>query len=174
MNEDCTIISIELLAAIKVQFHIDWEGIHGISHWARVYSNGMRLSEQTGANTKVVQLFAAFHDSRRYNESRDDRHGPRGAELAAEFLGNYFELSNEEFDLLYQACCLHTTAATHESITVQTCFDADRLDLGRVGIVPKAEYLCTDFARSQEMIDWAYQRSIDGVVPNNVLRMFVL
>ena len=90
-------ISNELITAIKEQFHINWKGLHGISHWARVYSNGMRLSELTGANTKVVQLFSVFHDSRRYNESRDDQHGPRGAELAVKLRGKHFELSDEEF-----------------------------------------------------------------------------
>jgi len=162
-------ITNKLIAAIKKQFHIDWKGLHGISHWARVYSNGMRLSEHTGANIKVVQLFSVFHDSRRYNESKDDQHGPRGAELAVKLRENHFELSNEEFDLLYQACRLHTRAETHESITVQTCLDADRLDLGRVGILPEVKYLCTDAAKSQEMISWAYKRSLDGIIPDTVL-----
>ena len=165
-------ISNELITAIKEQFRINWKGLHGISHWARVYSNGMRLSEHTGANIKVIQLFSVFHDSRRYTENRDMQHGSRGAELAVKLRGNYFELSDDEFDLLYQACRLHTITETHESITVQTCFDADRLDLGRVGILPKAKYLCTDPARSQEMISWAYQRSVDGVVPDNLLGIF--
>jgi len=55
---------------------------------------------------------------------------------------------------------------------VQTCFDADRLDLGRVGKMPKTKYLCTDAGKSQEIIAWAHQRSIDGVVPDNVLGLF--
>ncbi|MCK5070250.1 MAG: hypothetical protein KAR01_06900 [Desulfocapsa sp.] len=166
-------ITNELITTIKKQFQVDWEGIHSINHWARVYSNGIRLSEHTGANIKVVQLFSVFHDSRRYNENRDPQHGHRGAELAVKLRGNYFELSDEEFDLLYQACRLHTNAKTHESITVQTCFDADRLDLGRVGILPKAKYLCTDVAKSEEMILWAHQRSIKGNVPDNILGRFV-
>ena len=45
-------------------------------------------------------------------------------------------------------------------MTVQTCWDADRLDLGRVGIRPLAERLCTDVARDPVLIEWAYQRSI--------------
>ena len=165
-------ITNRLIATIKKQFQVDWEGLHGINHWARVYSNGMRLSECTGANMKVIQLFSVFHDSRRYNENRDMQHGPRGAELAVKLRGNYFELSDKEFDLLYQACRLHTIAGNHESITVQTCFDADRLDLGRVGILPKAKYLCTDAAKTEEMIFWAHQRSLNGKIPDNILDRF--
>jgi uncharacterized protein len=32
-------------------------------------------------------------------------------------------------------------------VTVQTCWDADRLDLVRIDIQPEAERLCTDAAR---------------------------
>ena len=167
------LITPELITEIKGQFRINWSGIHGISHWARVFDNGMKLSEQTGANQKVIQLFSVFHDSKRYNEHLDPKHGPRGAELATQLRKNHFPLlTDEEFDLLHQACSLHTKATTHDNITVQTCFDADRLDLGRVGKVPKGKYLCTDAGKSQEMIAWAHQRSIDGVIPDNVLGLF--
>ena len=168
-------ITSELIVEIRKQFRINWNGIHGISHWARVYDIGMKISELTGANQKVVQLFSIFHDSRRHNEHTDPKHGPRGAELAGQLRENHFPmLTDEEFDLLDQACCLHTTAETHDNITIQTCFDADRLDLGRVGMVPNAKYLCTDSAKSKEMIAWAYQRSIDGEIPDNVLGLFLL
>jgi uncharacterized protein len=43
---------------------------------------------------------------------------------------------------------------------VLTCWDADRLDLGRVGIRPLAERLCTDAARQPAMLQWAYRRSL--------------
>lgn len=94
----------------------------------------MKLTEQTGANQKVIQLFSIFHDSRRHNEHLDPKHGLWGAELATQLRENHFPLlTDEEFDLLHQACFLHTKAATHDNITVQTCFDADRLDLGISG-----------------------------------------
>jgi uncharacterized protein len=159
-------ISNELIITIKKQFHLNWKGIHGISHWTRVCSNGMRLAEQTGAHIKVIQLFSVFHDSRRLNEGSDVLHGPRGAELAVALRGNHFDLNDEEFALLHQACSLHTTTESHENITVQTCFDADRLDLGRVGIVPDPQYLCTDIAKAAETIEWAYERSVNGVIPD--------
>jgi uncharacterized protein len=54
-------------------------------------------------------------------------------------------------------------------ITVQTCFDADRLDLGRVGKIPDPRLLCTDAAKDPKTIDWANQRSVSGYVPDNYL-----
>jgi len=47
-------------------------------------------------------------------------------------------------------------------ITVQTCWDADRLDLGRVGKTPRVEKLCTEEARDPVLRELAYQRSLRG------------
>jgi uncharacterized protein len=52
--------------------------------------------------------------------------------------------------------------------TIQTCWDADRLDLGRVGITPHPSRLCTEAARRPEMIRWADGRAIFGVIPEIV------
>ena len=59
---------------------VEGNGIHGLLHWGRVYDNGMRIAEDSGANIKVVQLFAFFHDSRRFNDGTDPEHGLRGGE----------------------------------------------------------------------------------------------
>jgi len=163
------IISNELILAIRDQLQINWSGIHGVSHLARVYENGIHLAESTGANKRVVKLFALFHDSRRLNESWDPEHGPRGAYLAESWRGKYFELPDCEFDLLFTACSLHTQAKTHVDTTIKTCFDADRLDLGRVGKTPDPRFLCTEAARDPQTIEWATQRSVSGYVPDNLL-----
>ena len=125
-----------IVHAILKEYALPWHGTHGVSHWARVLENGLRLAEETQANIEVVQLFAVFHDSRRVNEGVDDGHGKRGAELALA-LREWFTLSDNEFDLLYAACVGHTDGGTDADITIQTCWDADRLDLGRVRICPE-------------------------------------
>ena len=58
------------------------------------------------------------------------------------------------------ACEDHSLGGRKGDITVLTRWDADRLDLGRVGIKPSPAKLCTTAARQQSMIDWAYKRSI--------------
>ena len=148
---------IELIRAIKEQYSLDWDGIHGVSHWARVWENGMRLSEEAGADKEVVGYFALFHDARRLNEGRDRDHGRRGAELAARWRGELFHLDDEAFELLYFACVHHTDGLIEGDVSVQACWDADRLDLGRVGIQPAAHRLCTEAAR--EFIGWANKRA---------------
>lgn len=153
-------ITKDLLHDIRDQFQINWYGNHGISHWLRVHEIGMRLAQKTGANKRVVQLFAIFHDAGRHNEGNDPQHGPRGADLASHFRYRHLNgLNEEEFLLLRVACCLHTHAATHEDVTIQTCFDSDRLDLGRVGTIPDPRYLCTEAAKSPQMIAWALENS---------------
>ena len=121
-----------LLRRVLSEQTTDWHGIHGLSHWGRVYTNGIKVAEATGANVKVVELFAFIHDSKRWNDGADIGHGPRAAEFARHLRGEYFELTDHEFDLLYVACRDHAEGETEADVTIQTCWDADRLDLGRV------------------------------------------
>lgn len=89
------IVSTDLVRAIKDQFQINWQGTYGLSHLARVWENGIHLAEATGANKKVVQLFAVFYDSRRLNENCDPEHGPRGALLAESWRGKTTTLATK-------------------------------------------------------------------------------
>jgi uncharacterized protein len=155
-----------LVHAILEDYSLPWHGTHGVGHWARVLENGLRLAKATGANVEVVQLFAVFHDACRINEGHDPGHGRRGADLAAAFRGDWLNLDDADFDLLYEACAGHTDGGTDGDITIQTCWDADRLDLGRVGTVPDPKRLCTPAAR--RLIKWADGRACFEVVPDLV------
>jgi uncharacterized protein len=155
----------DLLQTIRRQYALPWEGLHGVTHWARAYENGLRLAPDTGADREVVLLFCLFHDACRVNEGWDNGHGRRGAEFAARLRGKAFDLTPAAFDLLYEACALHTEGLTDGDPTLQTCWDADRLDLARASIHPKPERLCTSSARGAEVIAWATQRSLARAVP---------
>lgn len=157
-----------ILNAVLEEYVLPWDGDHGVAHWARVLENGLRLAEETGADRAVVQLFAVLHDSRRVSEAGDDDHGPRAAEFAASLRGTLFELPDPDFRLLHRACAGHTHERTHPNVTIQTCWDADRLDLGRVGITPDPEWLCTEAARRPELLRWADGRGGMGFVPDLV------
>jgi uncharacterized protein len=156
------IITPALMRKLRQDFALDWRGIHGVGHWGRVRTNGLKLAAATGANRRVVELFAVLHDSRRLNDGYDPGHGARGAANAAHLQGRFYDLDGEELDLLHQACSAHSDGLTDADVTVQVCWDADRLDLGRVGIEPSPARLCTQAARDPKMIAWAYRRSVDG------------
>ncbi len=157
-----------LIQTILAEYTLPWFGVHGVSHWARVLENGLRLAAETGANPRVVQYFAVFHDSRRVNEQIDPGHGRRGGDFARSRLGVDIHLSDAEFDLLYIACRDHTDGLTQGEVTVQTCWDADRLDIGRVGFTVLRKYLSTEAAKSDAMMAWAYERSLIRYVPDLV------
>ena len=130
-----------------------------------MYENGIKLSTQEGVNSRVIQLFSIFHDSRRKNEHNDTNHGNRGAQFALE-LRDHLPIDDDEFQLLVTACSYHTSADNHDDMTVKACFDSDRLDLGRVGNHPIPELLCTPLAKQKETIEWAYKRSLAHELPN--------
>lgn len=145
----------KLWQIVEDQFHLDLSSVHGPSHWRRVLYNGELLAQQTGADLEVVRLFALFHDSRRENDGHDPEHGARGAELAAQLRGTHFELADDKFAILQYACRWHTKARHHTDPTIGTCWDADRLDLDRVGVTPRAEFMSTEFGRAlAENGDW--------------------
>jgi uncharacterized protein len=156
-----------IFQAILAKYKLDIHGDHGVYHWARVMENGIKISEETGADAEVVRLFALFHDSRRKNENIDDEHGYRGAELAFALRGKLVNLDDEQFWLLYKACDRHTEGRNTKNQTIQACWDADRLDLGRVGIVPEKSRLGSKTARG--LYKWAHQRAVDGHISHEVL-----
>lgn len=110
-------------------------------------ANGLMLAELTSANRHVVELFVFFHHSRRFHDHVDDGHGARGAALASRLKGQYFDATDDEMDSLYFACVHHSDGMTQGDATVLTCWDADHLDLGRVGITPRVKHLGTEAAR---------------------------
>lgn len=156
-------LSAQLLQHIQSQYALRPNGIHGPAHWQRVRENGLRLAAVTGADVHVVELFAYLHDACRQSDGRDRDHGPRAAALAWSLQGTLLHLSKPDLELLAYACEYHTRGLTEANVTVQTCWDADRLDLGRIGIRPDPDRLCTPTARDPAVIEWGWQRSRGAV-----------
>ena len=120
--------------------------LHGLTHWQTVEKYGLYLAKYSKADVSVVSLFAYFHDCKRENEDYDPKHGYRGAEYAKE-IRTLIPLTDDQFDSLYKACAGHTGGLNASNNTIATCWDADRLDLGRVGILPDPDLLFTDEAK---------------------------
>lgn len=135
--------------------------IHGLSHWQRVERNGILLSLtmcngklcfRKEVNIKVVCLFAYLHDKCRLDNETDLKHGERAADMLHTIRDTLLkDLDYKEFSLLEQACRLHTTTHKTGNPTIDTCFDADRLDLKRVGIEPCPEKMATFFGELYAM-----------------------
>ena len=67
---------------------------------------------------------------------------PRAAENLKS-IRHLVPLDDVQFQLLLRACSGHTHANKCDCPTLASCWDADRLDLGRVGITPHSHYLFT-------------------------------
>lgn len=147
------------LVRLKSECSLHWEGIHGISHWQRVRNIGLKLAPYTGAKKEIVEIFAFLHDLKRLNDGSDPYHGKRAAEFIRTIQGSDLFLQQEDADLLCYACEFHSYGLTEADVTIQTCWDADRLDLGRIGIRPNQKYLCTDVAKDPDIINWAFKMS---------------
>lgn len=145
-------------------FPLSIKGTHGVSHWGRVLETGLKIAAKNGADPAVIECFAVFHDARRENEGRDTDHGRRGAALAEE-LESMLDLSKAQMRELKYACAFHTDGLIDGSVTIRTCWDADRLDLWRVGMRPGAPFLCTESAMQDELQIWSEKRSIETYIP---------
>jgi uncharacterized protein len=157
-------VSQDLLDVIRHGFALRLDGIHGEAHWARVRDNGLRLAGQTGADLEIVELFAFLHDARRQDDGWDREHGQRAADFVRSLPGSLLTLPAAKLERLVYACAHHSDGLTEADVTVQTCWDADRLDLGRIGIKPEPRFLCTAAAQDPALIEWAFLRS-QGQVP---------
>lgn len=153
----------KLIYYIKNRFRLELKGIHGAPHWARVRLNGLNLAKyHDGIDTDVVELFAFLHDVERHDEYEDIEHGKRSAILVRELDGDLYNLSKKQLDLLARACENHSYGYLEDDITVMACWDADRLDLGRVGVFPDSDRLCLSASKDFELIEKCYWQSIIG------------
>lgn len=146
---------------LRENFALSWTGVHGAGHWSRVLKNGLLIAEKEGARTDVIWLFAFLHDHMRENDCEERMHGLWAVNNAYDNLkGTYFDIDDLGWTLLARAMELHSDGFVAGNITVQACWDADRLDLGRVGVIPDPARLCTATAKDPQFIEAAYKRSI--------------
>lgn len=155
------------LGEIRRQFQLDWMGFHGVTHWARVLENGLHLCcGVPEARADVVVLFALFHDSCRRNEHRDPEHGERAALLAeAYFEKGRLPVDTRGLQLLAEACRGHDQGRVSSDATIGVCWDADRMDLARVGIVPSLRFLSTEAAKNPGLLERSIRASRSGEFP---------
>lgn len=158
---------------VLAEFPLDLMGIHGIPHWSRVLRNGMLIAAMDGnVDMEVVTLFALLHDSQREDEGVDIEHGVRGSRFAQMLRDNGAMpwLDKEQFTALKAAILGHPLGYLIEGDhwtqrTIQACWDADRLDLGRVGIKPDIMRMGSLYATQPGITDLHWQESweVDGM-----------
>ncbi len=139
------------------------DGIHGLPHWSRVWHHGRRIATALDLDPLPMAWFAFLHDSQRLDDGRDPAHGSRAADFAVRLRhqGVFDGLPAAGFERLCEAMRLHSDGhTTADDLTILACWDADRLDLGRVGIRPDPRRLCTPPARDPVVLDAAWRMSV--------------
>jgi hypothetical protein len=104
-------------------------------------------AEGVDADLDVLLLFAAAHDTQRLSEHSDPEHGMRASLVVREMhMAGELPLATTQLDTLVVALTLHEVGAKTKNATIGCCWDADRLTLWRVGIVPHPGLLSTEKA----------------------------
>ena len=139
--------------------------IHGPAHWSRVRRFGALLAEKEqlpGAARACVEIFALLHDLAREDDGGGNQHAIDGAAYMDEVIPAVFgRLSLDQIKTVRVAIRSHSDGMVARQAsdnglfdrldwprdlltrTVGCCWDADRLDLPRVGIHPVPELMST-------------------------------
>lgn len=127
----------------KLSCHNHW-------HWEKVERNAVALSNQDSRIDKIVcQAFAWLHDTQRINDDDDPDHGERASNYAKSlYEQGKLKISLNQLQILQEACVYHDKGKVSDNPTIGACWDADRLDLTRVNIIPDRSLLSTEVAKN--------------------------
>lgn len=131
---------------------------HGPRHWRDVARVGLVIAERVGLTPEqrgAVFVFACTHDTQRLNEFVDPEHGARASGLFLTLLehGGCPEwLKAFDTDLDYALMFHDRGQMEHDHEFIGSCWDADRLTIGRVGITPDVRYMSTRNVREDFQI----------------------
>ena len=119
--------------------------MHGPSHWDRVLENGLLIAkEDSNIDKLIIILFSYIHDSKRIDEYTDAEHGERAASSIEELEKlKLININHKQKEILHFAVKNHNKGNKSQNPTIGACWDADRLELNRVGIFPSAEFFST-------------------------------
>jgi uncharacterized protein len=141
------------------------ESIHGPAHWKRVVRLALELARREGGDLLVAALFGACHDVARVHDGRDFEHGPRAAKQVHRTIATRLDLRDDQLNCLLEAVLRHTDGDVSRDPTLGACWDADRLDLVRIGFDVDLALLSTRTAGLVEVQEaaarlWARDRRI--------------
>lgn len=126
---------------------------HGVAHSNRVAAIGHYLctiNKEKGfvVEEDVVIWFAYLHDICRVSDSKDEMHPSKGYAYVNMIRDTWLRhLSDHQFFLLSEAILNHHKIIKYGELTIDTCFDADRLDVARFGVCVSLNRLATDEAK---------------------------
>lgn len=166
--------------------------LHGPAHWARVQRFGTLLAEREGLPAearRVVDVFAWTHDLAREDDLAGRGHALAGAEYLDEVVPVVFpELAAAEVEVVRIAIRHHSDGLTAQqareaglfsglplpseavAAAVGVAWDADRLDLMRLRVLPRPELMSTSSWREvQHLAAEVHHFALDATAEARVL-----
>ncbi len=152
--------------ALVFKTTINFNYAHGPAHWQSVYRFGKML--YPGIDKGVLFYFSVFHDFFKSNDFADKSHGKK-ALTAMPLIKENLKIWNKDkkahnsqieqlaFAFENHDCTIQEYASLTNPLkdnkNVRACLDADKLDLGRVGIIPESKHLLTEEAKKYNDIN---------------------
>tara|TARA_B100000700_G_scaffold68939_1_gene76332 strand:- start:7001 stop:7714 length:714 start_codon:yes stop_codon:yes gene_type:complete len=177
------VIPKKTVQALSKNFLLDLTDIHGVNHWLRVLTNGLIIADAgEKVHRDVLIAFAFVHDAFRVTDDVDPLHGLRASDALLTYLSKNLNLDDHKIQLLAFACKYHSDGYNANNIdfdnyseevvvrnttdanTIGACWDADRLDLLRVGVFPDEMYLTTNTAKESSIINICNQSALNDSV----------
>ena len=120
-------------------------GIHGIPHLRRVSFIAGRIANFYGENVESAVVAGFLHDCARTDDGGGKRHAYDSAVLAKRVLAQFYP--HLDSARICKCIELHTDGKITTDRLLGSVWDADRLDLSRLGYKIIPELLSTDTAR---------------------------
>lgn len=119
--------------------------IHGMSHLRRVAILSGRLAVAVGEDVESAVVMGFLHDSARKNDGNDIEHAHDSAILARELLERFYP--SLDADRICEAIAGHADGKVTSDPLTACLWDADRLELKRIGRTIDLGLLSTETAR---------------------------
>lgn len=116
--------------------------IHGLDHLRNVGYLSGKFAAELGISLETAIIGGFLHDCARSDDSDDAFHAEKSALLARKLIKKNY--SNIDEELVYKTILFHSGGKTTDNHIQGCVWDADRLDLIRLGIQPKKELLSTE------------------------------
>lgn len=175
-----SVLKKSVLKKVLSLSNVDVDSPHGFYHWFRVLERGLMIADQEDVDASVIIAFSFLHDAFRENDGVDLDHGEIAAKAINDFLYKNLNLDKRQIQVLCFACKYHSNGYVvgnldkkqysienfndKELNTVGACWDADRLDLARVGIYPDRDYLSTNTAKNVGIISLANKAAMNNEI----------
>jgi len=132
--------------AICIAFcHSSETETHGLPHLRNVSYTAGRIASAVNEDIEAAVVAGFLHDCARQDDNGGREHAYESALMARGIIQEHYP--HLEVERLYACIALHADGKVTEDMLIGSVWDADRLDLARIGIEVREEFLSTLIAK---------------------------